>query len=237
MAGVRLGGLYKVEYRFGDATGRSVMYARGGRMFGGNSAFAHIGTYREVDGEIVAEISTQRHHDDPNYRAMLGSDVASIAVRGHARDDAFQFEGSSPQAPGVFNAVMRPLREEESPLAGTVGEGGLANGLYAIHIHALDGVAGGNTGVMVMVDGCILGGDAFFYYLGSYSSSEGRWKGEIVSQEHTPADPALSLFGGQEVGMGLSGSCNADGAEAIATAFTGRRSIRFAVTLKLMCRA
>ena len=36
-------------------------------------------------------------------------------------------------------------------------------------------------------DGRILGGDAFFYCLGSYSSGDGRWKGEMLNQEHTPA--------------------------------------------------
>ena len=46
----------------------------------------------------------------------------------------------------------------------------------------LDGLAGGHTGVMLLHDGRILGGDAFFYYLGAYSSSNGRWKGEFVNR-------------------------------------------------------
>jgi len=36
-------GFYKVRFQLGEAVGRSVMYARGGKMLGGNSAFAHIG--------------------------------------------------------------------------------------------------------------------------------------------------------------------------------------------------
>jgi len=32
-----------------------------------------------------------------------------------------------------------------------------------------------------------LGGDAFFYHLGSYSSADGRWKGEMLNQEHNEA--------------------------------------------------
>jgi hypothetical protein len=42
------------------------------------------------------------------------------------------------------------------------------------------------------------------------------------------------LFGGYEVGIGFSGSCDSASAEAEATALAGKRSIRFAATLKLI---
>ena len=66
------------------------------------------------------------------------------------------------------------------PPVGKVGQGGIVNGLYSIQHRALDGVKAGLSGVMLLMDGRILGGDAFFYYLGSYSSADGRWKGEIA---------------------------------------------------------
>ena len=53
-------GLYKCEYRVDDAVGRSVMYVHNGSMLGGNSAFAHIGTYQTSNGEILAEIESRR---------------------------------------------------------------------------------------------------------------------------------------------------------------------------------
>jgi hypothetical protein len=56
---------------------------------------------------------------------------------------------------------------------------------------ALDGVEGGDNGVMVLRDGGILGGASFFYFIGTYSCSGGRWKGEITHQEHNPA-PTLT---------------------------------------------
>jgi len=49
----------------------------------------------------------------------------------------------------------------------------------------LDGVVGGGTGVVMMRDGTLRGGDSFYYYVGSYSCSSGRWKGEVTNQEHT----------------------------------------------------
>ena len=134
------------------------------------------------------------------------------------------------------HAKMPPIRRRwyDIPPPGPVGEGGIVSGLYSIDIRMLDGIAGGQTGVMLLKDGRILGGDAFFYYLGAYTSANGRWKGEFVNQEHTPAKDEHPLFGGHEVGIGFSGRCSAEGAEIEATALVGKRSIRFAATLKLI---
>jgi len=52
-------GLYKVEYDISGGTGRSVLYAHAGTMLGGNTAFAHFGTYENVDGEIIARLRTR----------------------------------------------------------------------------------------------------------------------------------------------------------------------------------
>jgi hypothetical protein len=101
----------------------------------------------------------------------------------------------------------------------------------------LDGIAGGLTGVMLLNDGRILGGDAFFYYLGTYTSADGRWKGEILNQEHTPAKSEHPIFGGQEVGIGFSGTCDEQGALLEATALAGKRSLRLTAVLKLMRRS
>ena len=109
--------------------------------------------------------------------------------------------------------------------------------MYSIHIRALDGVDAGLSGVMLLIDGRILGGDAFFYYLGSYSSADGRWKGEILNQEHTPAKGQNPVFGGREVGIGFSGTCDEEGAMLEATALAGKRSLRLTAVLKLMRRA
>ena len=73
-------GFYKVRFQLNDTVGRSVMYARDGKMLGGNSAFAHIGTYEKIGDEIAIEIKTVRHNPDPNYRAMAGTDDEGNAV-------------------------------------------------------------------------------------------------------------------------------------------------------------
>jgi hypothetical protein len=228
-------GLYKVEYDINNGSGRSVLYAQGGRMLGGNTAFAHFGSYQIVDGEIVAKLRTRRHSVSPHRRSLVSSDSVSINIRGRAEGEVYRFAGEVVEDAGsVFRAVMTPLGNEDVPPPGAVGEGGIVSGLYSIDIRMLDGLAGGQTGVMLLHDGRILGGDAFFYYLGAYSSANGRWKGEFVNQEHTPAKAEHPLFGGYEVGIGFSGRCDAGGADMEATALAGKRSIRLAAALKLI---
>jgi hypothetical protein len=230
-----LEGFYKVRFQVNDAVGRSVMYCHNGIMLGGNSAFAHYGTFTEADGVVVSEITSHRHNDDPNYQSLLGSDIAKIDVRGSADGEIYRFRGGSPQMPGaVFQSVMTPITEEIVAPRDAVGEGGIVNGLYSVHIRMLDGVDGGLTGVMLLHDGRILGGDAFFYYLGTSTSANGRWRGEILNQEHTPAKSEHPIFGGHEVGIGFSGTCDTSGALLEATALAGKRSLRLTAVLKLM---
>ena len=230
-----LNGLYKVEYGVNDAFGRSIMCMHNGKMLGGNSAFAHLGTYQVSGGEIIGEVITQRHNDDPHYKPLMDTDVAAISVRGKRQGDKIRFEGNAAPRPGaLFWANLTRLDDKALPPVGVVGQGGIVNGLYSIHLRALDGVDAGLSGVMLLIDGRILGGDAFFYYLGSYSSADGRWKGEIVNQEHTPAKGDNPVFGGHEVGIGFTGTCDDAGAELEAIALAGKRSLRLAATLKLM---
>ena len=227
-------GLYKVEYDIGDGSGRSVLYAHAGKMLGGNTAFAHFGTYENVDGEIVARLRTKRHSRSPQRRSLVSSDSVAIHIRGKPQGNVWRFEGDVVEDASVFRAVMTPLGDDDIPPPGAVGEGGIISGLYSIDIRMLDGLAGGHTGVMLLHDGRILGGDAFFYYLGAYTSANGRWKGEFVNQEHTPAKSEHPLFGGYEVGIGFSGRCDDKSAEMEATALAGKLSVRFAATLKLI---
>jgi len=233
-----LDGLYRVEYGINDAFGRSIMCMHDGKLLGGNSAFAHLGTYQEAGGEIVASVITERHNDDPYFKPLMGADVARINVRGKANGNTIRLEGDADPRPGaLFWANLTRLDDEALPPAGAVGDGGVLNGLYSIHIRALDGVDAGLTGVMLLINGRILGGDAFFYYLGAYSAADGRWKGEIVNQEHTPAKGENPVFGGHEVGIGFSGACTPESAELEGIALAGKRSLRLAATLKLMRRA
>ncbi len=234
-----LQGLYKVEMHTVHGSRRGVLYVYDGKMMGGNSAFAFVGTYREsADGEVSVDISTIRHNDDPNYQPLLKTDKITLSLTGRQRGEQYHFEGGTPQLPGVvFRSVMTRISEEDAPPVPSAGKNGIKNGLYSIHIRMLDGVDGGNTGVMVLQDGRIRGGDAFFDYIGAYTSANGRWKGEIINHEHTPSQGERPVFGGHEVGIGFSGTYTDDSAVGEATALAGKRSIRFSAVLKKLADA
>jgi hypothetical protein len=211
------------------------MHAEAGKLLGGNSGFAHTGTYREIDGVIVAEIITERHNPDPDYQPLLGKDIATLQARGSEHNGIVRFEGSAATVPGaLFWSVMTPIDDRNVPAPVARREGDIVNGLYSISLRTLDDIGGGLSGVMLLHDGRILGGDAFFYYLGSYSCAGGRWRGEIVNQEHTPARGQVPVFGGHEVGIGFSGHYDAQGAELQATALAGKRSLQLSAMLKLI---
>jgi len=231
------GGFYTVRFQLGDVPGRGVMHAHEGKMLGGNSAFAHIGTYAVIDDEIAIEIKTIRHNPDLDYPAMAGTDDATLIARGRPDGKLYRFEGLLKELPGpIFRSVMTPVEEQPAPIGGSIGPGGIVNGLYSVRIRMLDGVEGGLSGVMLLNDGHILGGDTSFYYVGSYTSENGRWKGQILHQEHTPAKAEHPIFGGHEVGIGFSGTCDEEGALLEATALAGKRSLRMTAVLKLMHR-
>lgn len=234
-----LQGLYKVEMHTVHGSRRGVIYVYDGKMMGGNSAFAFIGTYRESGGgEVSVDISTMRHNDDPNFQPLLKADTVTLSLKGRQQGEQYFFEGGTTQIPSIaFNAVMTPISEAAAPPALKASEDGIRNGLYSIHIRMLDGIDGGNTGVMMLHDGRIRGGDAFFDYVGAYTSANGRWKGELVNHEHTPNQGERPVFGGHEVGIGFSGTYTDEGAVAEATALVGKHSIRFSAVLKKLAEA
>ena len=147
-----LNGLYKVEYGVNDAFGRSIMCMHNGKLLGGNSAFAHLGTYQESGEEIIGEVITQRHNDDPYYKPLMDTDVAAISVRGKLQGNKIRFEGNAAPRPGaLFWAELTRLDDEGLPPVGTVGQGGIVNGLYSLQLRALDGVKAGLSGVMLLI--------------------------------------------------------------------------------------
>jgi hypothetical protein len=110
----------------------------------------------------------------------------------------------------------------------------MRNGLYSIHIHMLDGVRGRDSGVIILQDGQLISGGPYFWSTGTYTSGDGTWKGQIVTNQHTEyPDPFVRpLFGGQEVASGFSGTFSGDEAEVFGTTLVGTRSLSFRATLK-----
>jgi hypothetical protein len=236
---VLLKGLYKFAFKTARGTGCGVMFAtEDGKLYGGNSGSSFIGSYKVEGEQIVSEMMMSRHNHDPAYAPLYPVDNVVMTFRSHWKDEELHSKGETAALPGViFESVLTPINDADAPPAGRVGTNGIRNGLYSIHIRMLDGVDGGATGVMMLLDGRIRGGDAYFDYLGAYSAENGRWKGEIVNREHTPSRGERPLFGGHEVGIGFSGTYDSESAEGEATALAGKRSIRFKAMLKKLVEA
>jgi hypothetical protein len=109
----------------------------------------------------------------------------------------------------------------------------VTDGLYTLGIEMSGAKRGRATGVVVLQNGRIMGGDSFFYYTGSYSFSRGKWRGEMIVNQHTEA-PGLNLvFGGREVTCGFSGTYSDGSADIDGTALVGSFSIPFHALLTL----
>src|SRR5262245_45782404 len=101
----------------------------------------------------------------------------------------------------------------------------IRNGLYTIDIEMHEGARGRASGVIVLQDGRILGGDSYFYYTGSYSCDAGKWRGELITHQHTVPAGLTLVFGGRTVGCGFTGAYTSDSAEVDGTALVGKASI------------
>ncbi len=81
----------------------------------------------------------------------------------------------------------------------------VTNGLYIFDIEMRDGKRGRARGVVVLCEGRIMGGDSYFYYTGSYTFRNGKWRGDMIVNQHTEAVGRTLAFGGREVTCGFSG--------------------------------
>ena len=107
------------------------------------------------------------------------------------------------------------------------------NGLYSIRIEMKDGGRGHASGIIVLLDGQILGGDTHFYYAGSYTFKNGKWRGELTTRQHAEAVGVILLFGGREVTCGFTGTYSDGEAEVDGTALVGKTSVSFHAKLIL----
>jgi hypothetical protein len=105
-------GLYKVDFLTVHGTGCGVVHVTDGKMRGGNSAFAFIGTYTGQGDSIKVKISTERYNDDPTFKALFGIDRITLTLAGREDGDMAEFEGTALQVPGVaFRAVLSRIAD------------------------------------------------------------------------------------------------------------------------------
>ena len=113
----------------------------------------------------------------------------------------------------------------------------MRNGLYSLHMTMLD-APGKGSGVFVLHDGEMLGGNGLVWLAGTYTfDGRGKWKGELITEPHRLIpDPAV-VFEKQTVSIGFSGTYTHDGAETFGTGLVGKRSIAFRTTMRWLAEA
>src|SRR5258705_2385487 len=109
----------------------------------------------------------------------------------------------------------------------------IRNGLYLAETRFLDGVEAYNRHIMVLRDGTMRGGGGFDYTVGSYTCSDGKWKGEMTSQEHSPIAGTYP-WARKIISVGFTGTYSDDGSEFEATALAGKQSFRFKSIYRLL---
>jgi hypothetical protein len=130
--------------------------------------------------------------------------------------------------------LLRAVLSDDDVPGRTTGAMTITNGLYSIQIEMRDGGRGHATGVIVLRDGQIAGGDSYFYYTGTFAADDhGKWRGELTTNQHTRSTGVLPLFGGREVTCGFTGSYGGNGAEVEGTALVGKTSVSFHAKLAL----
>ena len=105
-------GLYKVQFHTVHGTGSGVIYAIDGKLRGGNSAFAFVGSYSGQGDSIQVRIATERHNDDPQFKPLFGTDRITLTLRGKDEGYMIELEGNALQLPGVaFRATMTRIAD------------------------------------------------------------------------------------------------------------------------------
>ena len=90
-----------------------MVYATGGKLRGGNSAFAFIGSYSGDGDGITVKISTERHNADPSFRPLFGTDMITLTLKGRQDGDVVDFKGNALQLPAIaFHAMLTRISDQ-----------------------------------------------------------------------------------------------------------------------------
>lgn len=100
-------GLYKVVFYTQRGNGAGVVVLHDGRLLGGDSMVAYVGSYERSDGMITATVEASTHTNVPGMENVFGIPNPKIQLAGRVSDDSATMGGTSPNAPGIkFQATL-----------------------------------------------------------------------------------------------------------------------------------
>ena len=95
-------GLYKIAFETRGGAEFGVAYLCDGRLRGGDSGMAYLGTYRQEGGLFSAQMSVTQHRYVPGAVHALGLSDVLVELVGVAEDDSLvRVQGSSPESSQV----------------------------------------------------------------------------------------------------------------------------------------
>ncbi|MBN8979159.1 MAG: hypothetical protein J0I08_22100 [Rhizobiales bacterium] len=107
-----LEGLYKIEFETPRRKAVGIIFAQDGKLHGGSSAFAFVGSYEQDGHKISGVVTARRHTDDPNHPSMFDLNEVKIGFRGVEKNSFASVEGTAAEAPSVdFKAFLTRLAD------------------------------------------------------------------------------------------------------------------------------
>lgn len=105
-------GLYKVQFQTPLGWGAGVVFAQGGKLWGGDAGLFYVGTYSQDGDKVTASVKTNRHTQNPGITSVFGRDQVTISLSGTSNGDAAKFNGKAPEAPNVaFTAELTRISD------------------------------------------------------------------------------------------------------------------------------
>ncbi|MES2167565.1 MAG: GrlR family regulatory protein [Pseudomonadota bacterium] len=102
-----LQGLYKVEFETPRGKALGVINAENGKLRGGSSAFAYIGSYTQNGQSFAGSVSSVRHTQDSSHPSVFGFDEVMINFSGTVKGGFAICEGTATEFPSLaFKAVL-----------------------------------------------------------------------------------------------------------------------------------
>lgn len=105
-------GLYALTFATPAGQGTGVAYLDGGKLRGGDSMMAYVGSYNENNGTLQADVRAYKYSNAPGMISVFGVDVVNITLKGKVDGINASLIGTAPEAPGVqLRVTMERLHD------------------------------------------------------------------------------------------------------------------------------
>lgn len=98
-------GLYAIRFQTPGGAGAGVAYLENGKLRGGDSMMAYVGSYNETSGTLTADVLAYKHTNVSGMVSVFGVDKVDIHLQGTVSGGNANLTGTAPQAQGVVLQV------------------------------------------------------------------------------------------------------------------------------------